>query len=171
MTQKTTTVLALSFVIVASVLVNELVLKATSKDHERDVASFGERFEPNQIKWEHELASAISKDAQAKTILALKPNSQDKLLFEVLEGRYQAQVIDGRIQKISLLPNQSPVEIKTAEFMKEYAAVQKDFDVYELASSNALADSVKLKKNNGEVVGNLVINRDDKGRVVSVDIQ
>lgn len=171
MNQKTTTILAMVSVIVASVLVNELVMKATSSDKDRDIASFGERFEPSQIKWEQELANTISKDAHAKTVLGIKPNPQDKLLFEIFEGRYEAQMTDGRIRKISLLPNQDPLEIKTAEFIKEYAALTKDFDIYEMSSSTAQAESVNLKKKSGEVVGNLVINRDDKGRVVSVQVQ
>ncbi|MFZ3231561.1 MAG: hypothetical protein WA160_15240 [Pseudobdellovibrio sp.] len=171
MKQKTITVLSMAFVILASVLVNELVLKATTTDKERDIASFGERFEPNQIKWEQELANTISKDTEAKTILALKPNSKDKFLFEILEGRYEAQVQSGKIRKISLMPNQAPLEIKTTDFMKEYAAVSKDFDFYEMSQSSPKADSVNLKKKSGEVVGNLVINRDDKGRVLSVEVQ
>lgn len=170
MTQKTTTVLAMAFVIVASVLVNELVMKATS-DKERDVASFGERFEPKQIKWEQELANSISQDDKAKTILATKPNLQERLLFQILEGRYEAQATNGKIHKITLLPNQAPLEIKTSDFMKEYSAVSKEFDVYEVEATSALEDSVKLKKKSGEVVGNLVINRDDKGRVIGVEVQ
>lgn len=171
MTQKTTTILALGFVIAASVLVNELVLKATSSDKDRDVASFGERFEPNQIKWEQELANTISKDPHAKTVLGIKPNPHDKLMFEIFEGRYQAQFADGRIRKIVLLPNQSPLEIKTAAFLQEYAALSKDFDVYEMTASTALSESVNLKKKSGEVVGNLVISRDDRGRVIAVEMQ
>ncbi|MBC7467158.1 MAG: hypothetical protein H7256_14305 [Bdellovibrio sp.] len=171
MTQKTTTVLAMAFVIVASVLVNELVLKATSSDKDRDVASFGERFEPSQIKWEQELASSISKDDKAKTVLATKPNLQDRLLFQILEGRYEAQALNGKIHKFSLLPNQSPLEINTTDFMKEYSAVSKDFDIYDVEATNASTDSVKLKKKSGEVVGNLVINRDDKGRVIAIEVQ
>jgi hypothetical protein len=161
----------MALVVVAAVVVNELVLKATSSDKDRDVASFGERFEPSQIKWEHELAATISKDDKAKTILALKPNSEDKLLFQILEGRYEAKVVDGKIHRISVLPNQTPVDMKTVDFMKEYAAVMKNFDIYEMTQTSALADSVNLKKKSGEVVGNLVINRDDKGRVVSVEVQ
>lgn len=171
MTQKTSTIMAMGLVLIASVVVNELVLKATSNDKDRDVASFGERFEPSQIKWEQELANTISKDSAAKTVLGIKPNPQDKLLFEIFEGRYQAQMNGSRINKISLLPNQSPLEIKTADFIKEYAALSKDFDVYEMAQSTALKESVNLKKKSGETVGNLVINRDEKGRVVSVEVQ
>ena len=171
MKQKTTSILAMGLVIVASVVVNELVLKATKTDKDRDVASFGERFEPNQIKWEQELANTIAKDSSGKTILALKPNPQDKLLFEVFEGHYEASVTNGKINKISLLANQTPLEINTNEFMKRYSAVMKNFDMYEMAESTAAFDSVKLKSKSGEIVGNLVINRDDKGRVLSVEVQ
>ncbi len=169
MNQKAVTIMSMSLVILGAVLVNEFVLKSGSGDQNREVASFGERFEPSQIKWEQELANSISKDDKSKTVLATKPNSDDKLLFEIFEGRYGAQLNQGKISKISLLPNQAPVELNTTDFMKEYASVMKDFDTYELTGSTSAADSIQLKKS-GAVVGNLLINRDDKGRVLSIEI-
>ena len=170
MNQKTVTIMSMSLVVLGAVMVNEFVLKSGSTDlQNREVASFGERFEPSQIKWEQELANSISKDDKAKTILATKPNSEDKLLFEIFEGRYEAQLIQGKISKIALLPNQAPIELNTIDFMKEYAVAMKDFDTYELTGSTPAADSIQLKKS-GAVVGNLLISRDDKGRVLSIEI-
>lgn len=171
MKQKIVTALSIAGVIVGAAVVNQLVLKSTTEDQDRQVASFGERFEPNQIKWEHELANTISKDNQSKTVLGIKPNLQDKLLYEVFEGRYQAQLEQGKINRISLLPNQAPLEISTAEFMQEYATVLKEFDSYAVAQPTALEDSIQLKNKSGVVVGNLKISRDDQGRVLAIEVQ
>ena len=178
MNQKTVTILSMSFVVVAAVAVNEFVLKASSSDQDRQVASFGERFEPDQIKWEQELANTISKDSQSKVILGSKPNLQDRLLFEVFEGHYQAQLSDGKINKISLLPNQNPIEINTAAFIKDYITLMKesvstlkDFDSFEQKAISASSHQIDLKNKSGASIGNLTINHDDQGRVLSIEIQ
>ena len=171
MNQKAITMMSVTVVILGAVGVNEFVLKSASADQDRALASFGERFEPSQIKWEQELANSISKDDKSKTVLATKPNSQDRLLFEAFEGRYEAQLNQGKINKIALLPNQAPIEINTVDFMKQYANVMKDFETYEIGSSTAALDSVLLKNKSGAVVGNLSITRDDKGRVLSIELQ
>ena len=169
MNQKAITIMSMSLVIFGAVMVNEFVLKSGNTEQNREVANFGERFEPSQIKWEQELANSISKDEQAKTVIATKPSSEDKLLFEIFEGRYEAQLNQGKINKIALMPNQSPIELNTAAFLKDYAVVMKDFDTFEMMESTPQADSVQLKKS-GVVVGNLKISRDDKGRVLSIEI-
>ncbi len=171
MNQKFLTVLSIVGVIAGAAAVNQLVLKSNSEDQDRQVASFGERFEPNQIKWEQELANTISKDEQSKTVLGVKPTLQDKLLYEVFEGRYQLQLSQGKINRISLLPNQAPLEISTAEFMQEYAAVLKEFDSYSLGQPSGREDSVQLKNKSGAIIGNLKINRDDQGRVLAIEVQ
>ncbi len=171
MNQKLVTVLSIGLVVLGAVLVNELVINSSAAEQDRQVASFGERFEPSQIKWEQELANTISKDSSSKTVLGIKPNAQDKLLFEVFEGRYEAQLNQGKINKISLMPNQAPLEINTTQFMNEYAAVLKEFDSYDLAKVTPQEDFVKLKNKSGAVVGNLRISRDDKGRVLSIEVQ
>ena len=111
MSQKTMIVISMCFVVVCAVGVNEFVLKADSTDQNRQVASFTQRFEPEQIKWEQELANSISKDSQSKTVLASKPNYQDRLLFETFAGHYEAHLDGGKINKITLLPHQAPVEL------------------------------------------------------------
>ena len=77
MTQKTITMLSMMLVIFGAVMVNEFVLKSGSAEQDRTLASFGERFEPSQIKWEQELANTISKDPNAKTVLGLDPALPD----------------------------------------------------------------------------------------------
>ena len=168
---KTKIILSLLGVVLGAVLVNEIVLSSGAPEKDRAVASFGERFEPEQIKWEQELAKTISKDSQAKTVLATKPSSQDRLMFEFFEGRYQATLNEGKINKISLLPNQAPIEFNTISFMKDYGFNLKDFDSFEMNPTKDLQDSVRLKNKSGAVIGLLVIHRDDKGRVLLIEVQ
>lgn len=158
-------------VVLGAVFVNEVIVKTGRSDQDRAVASFGERFEPNQIKWEHELAQTVSKDAKAKTLLGSKPNLQDRLLFEVFEGRYEAKLEQGQIQKISLLQNQAPLELKTESFMNEYGTLLKTYDSYAVTNVDARNESVQLKNKAGDSVGLLKIERDDQGRVLNIEIQ
>ncbi len=171
MTQKTMTLLSMCAVIVAAVGANEFVLKTSASDQDRQVASFAQRYEPEQIKWEQELADSISKDSQSKTILAAKPSPQDRMLFELLEGHYAAETDLGKIKKITLLPNQAPLEINTNVFLKKYASLMQDFTAYNIRPATGATDTAELTGKSGEVVGNLVISRDDKGRVLSIEIR
>ncbi len=171
MTQKNITILSLCAVVVCAVVVNEIIIRKSDSDQDRAVASFGERFEPNQIKWEQELAQTVSKEKNVKTLLGKKPNLQDRLLFEVFEGRYEAKLDQGKIQKISLLENQSPVELKTEDFMKDYALVMKTFESYQVSKVDSKNESVQLKDKLGQDAGTLKIVRDDQGRVVTIEAQ
>ncbi len=171
MNVKKITVFSIVAVVLGSVAVNELVLKTSSTEQNRQVASSAQRFEPDQIKWEQELARTISTDSKAKTVLGIKPNSQDRMLFETFEGRYQAQVNLGKIQKITLLPNQDPIELKTDRFLQHYVTSVKDFSKYEIKPTQNGLDAVDLKDKSGAVIGHIDISRDDKGRVLSIEIQ
>jgi hypothetical protein len=153
MTQKNITILSMCAVVLGAVLVN------------------GERFEPNQIKWEHELAQTVAKDANSKTLLGTKPNLQDRLLFEVFEGKYEAKLDQGQIQKITLLQNQSPIEIKTDSFMNDYAHLLKNFDNYSVSQVDSRNEAVQLKDKSGAGIAVLKIQRDDQGRVLNIEIQ
>lgn len=170
MTSKNITLLSLGAVVLGAVMVNEVIIRSANKDQDRQVASFGERFEPKQIKWEQELANAVSKETNAKTLLGKKPNLQDRLLFEVFEGHYEAKMSQGKIQKISLLSNQAPIEMNTEDFLRDYATVMKAFDKYEISKSDSKKESVQLKKD-GKDVGQLNIQRDDQGRVLSIEVE
>lgn len=171
MNQKNITIFSMCAVVAGAVLVNEMIIKNSSKEQDRNVASFGERFEPNQIKWEQELAHTVSKDAQSKTLLGVKPNLQDKLLFEVFEGRYEAKLNQGKIQKISLLQNKAPIALKTDDFMNDYANMIKNFDSYSKTQVDSKNESIQLKNKQGSEVGMLKIQRDDQGRVLNIEIE
>lgn len=171
MTQKNKTVLSLFAVVLGAVVVNEIIIRSSSTEQDRQVASFGERFEPKQIKWEQELAQTVSKETNTKTLLGKKPNLQDRLLFEVFEGHYEAQLDEGKIHKISLLQNQSPIALNTEDFLKEYAPALKSFDSYEVSKTDSKNELIQLKNKNGQAVGQMQIQRDDQGRVLSIEVQ
>lgn len=177
MTKKNISILTFSFILVASVLVNEMVLRKSknSSDQDRDVASFGERFEPSQIKWEHELAQSVANDKQAKTLIGKKPNIQDKVLYEVFEGRYEAILNQGKIQKISLLQNQTPVVLKTEDFLKNYIQEIFKYDHYTVLPSDTVKNSrdqfIQLLNASGNTIGTLQFTHDDQGRVLEIQIK
>jgi hypothetical protein len=171
MTQKNMTILSMCAIVLASVVVNEVIIRNSNNEQDRAVASFGERFEPNQIKWEHDLAKTVSKEINAKTLLGKKPNLQDRLLFEVFEGHYEAKLEQGKIQKISLLENQTPLNVTTEDFMKDYAVAMRSFEAYQVKQIDSKSESVQLKDKAGAEVGLLKIQRDDKGRVLTIEIQ
>ena len=73
MNQKKLTIVTLVVVVAGAVLVNEFIVRAGVKDKDREVASFGERFTPEQIKWEQELANTVAKDS-GKIVVGAKPS-------------------------------------------------------------------------------------------------
>ncbi len=171
MTQKNITWLSLCAVLLGAVVVNEVIIRSSNSEQDREVASFGERFEPRQIKWEQELAQTVSKETNAKTLLGKKPNLQDRLLFEVFEGHYEAKLNEGKIQKITLLENQAPIQMNTQDFLKDYATVIKSFDHYQISNADTKNEAVLLKDKTGQDVGKLQIQRDDQGRVLTIEVQ
>lgn len=171
MTQKNMTLLSLCAVVLSAVVVNEIIIRNSSTEKDRAVASFGERFEPSQIKWEHELAQTVSTQTNSKTLLGKKPNLQDRLLFEFFEGHYEAKLDQGKIQKISVLDNQAPILLNTEDFLKDYAAVIKVFDHYQISKTDSKTELVELKNKQDQAVGKLNIQRDDQGRVLTIEVQ
>lgn len=170
MTQKNITIMSMCAVIAGAVLVNEYIVRNIKSEQDRNVASFGERFEPNQIKWEQELAQSVSKDSKTKTLLGTKPNLHDRLLFEVFEGRYEAKLDQGKIQKISVLENQAPIQMKTDDFLNDYGSLLRNYSSYTKTQVDAAHEDVQLKAKDGAAVGVLKIERDDKGRVLNIEI-
>lgn len=170
MNKKQLTLITLATVVIGAVLVNEFVRRNLSEDQNRDVASFGERFEPEQIRWEQELAKIVSKETTGKTLVAEKPSWNDKFLFEALEGRYEAVVAEGKLLNIRLQPNQTAIELDTQKLIAEYAAVFKNAQSYDKAVDGKY-ENVILKNSTGKAIGKVVFERDDQGRVLSITIQ
>lgn len=171
MQQKNITIFSMLGIVLAAVLVNETVIRPNEADQNRQVASLTERFEPNQIKWEQELAKTVSRLPQPKLMIGHRPNLQDRLIYEVFEGRYEAKLEEGKMKKITLMPNQVPLELKTIDFMTPYISSFKDFDTYTQTSVDPQHEQIRLKDKAGVEVGQLEIVRDDKGRVLTIELQ
>lgn len=170
MSQKKLTILTLLVVVIGAVTINEFIIRNSSKEQEREVASFGERFEPEQIKWEQELAKSVSKET-SKTLIGAKPSLNEKFLFEALEGKYEASVVNGKLLKISLMSNQTALELNTDNIIKKYSAVFKDASSYEKSTLDATTENIILKNVEGKSIGKVMILRDDQGRVTNIEIQ
>lgn len=158
-------------VVASAILVNEFVLKDNSMDSGRQMASFGERNEPDQIRWEQELAKSVSQDAQGTSMVGKKPSRIDRLMFEMLEGKYEAELNRGVVSRLVIQRNQTPVQLNTETFMKNYGSVLRNFDRYEVSLLDPLHENVILKNKNGENVGQFVIERDSLNRVVGIDVK
>ena len=171
MDQKKLTVITLVFVVAAAVVVNEMVIRSKSQEQNREVASFGQRFEPEQIKWEQELAKTVSTAADGKTVIAAKPSLSEKFLFEALEGKYDAQVVDGKILRISLLQNQEGINFSSVEVFKKYSGVFKDASKFESKTVENGIESVVLKNSEDRQIGHVTVRRNAEGRVVDIEIQ
>ena len=175
MNQKKLTILTLVVVVAGAVLINEFIIRSSMKDgsidnNNRDVASFGERFEPERIKWEQELAKTVARES-GKTLVGTKPSLNEKFLFEVLAGKYEASVVDGKILKIKVMENQTPLVLKTEDLVKNYASVFKGAISFEKSTQDSLTERLVLKDNSGQSIGNATIHRDDQGRVIDIEIQ
>lgn len=170
MNQKKLTLLTLFVVIAGAVGINEFILRNSSQEQNREVANLGERFQPEQIKWEQELAKTVSRQT-GKTLIAEKPSQNEQLLFGALEGRYEASVVNGKLLKISLLPNQSPVALKTEQLIGEYAAVFKGAKTFERTGTEGGTENLMLKNVQGQSIGQVTIRRNDQGRVLNIEIQ
>lgn len=168
--QRKLTLFSLIAVVLGAVAVNEFVLKDNSTQ-DRGLASFGERNEPGQIKWEHELANDVSQDLQGTAHLSKKPSSVDRLMFEMLQGKYEAQLHEGVITKLQVQNSQTPVEISTDRFLKSYGSILRSYDTYIVSNMDQNHELVLLKNKTGKDMGSFLIERDSEGRVVSIDIK
>jgi hypothetical protein len=170
MNQKKLIIVTLVVVVAAAVTVNELVMRSKGQEQNREVASFGERYQPEQIKWEQELAKTVSRDS-GKTLIAAKPTISDKFLYEALAGQYEAQVVNGKILRISLLQNQEGLSLDTTNVLQKYSAVFKDANGFETKKVDTAIESVILKNGEGRQIGHVTIRRNPAGKVVDIEIE
>jgi len=171
MNQKKLTILTLVVVVAGAVTVNELIMRVNNKDQSREVASFGERYVPEQIKWEQELAKTVSKDTNGKTLIGAKPSISEKFLYEALEGHYDAQVVDGKLLKISLRENNDPVSLDIGTAITKYNSVFKNSANYTIQNTNSKNESVVLKDTTGNPTGIVTVTRTAEGRVLNIEIK
>lgn len=170
MSQKKLTILTLLVIVAGAVSINELIRRNSAQEQNREVASFGERFEPEQIKWEQELAKTVSKET-GKTLIGTKPSLNEKFLFEALAGKYEASVVDGKLLKISLIANQTALNLSIDNLIKDYSSVFKDAKSFDITATDATTENVILKNLNGKSIGKVTILKDDQGRVINIEIQ
>ncbi len=172
MNQKKLVFLTLVVVVAGAVFVNEMIVKPNAQEQNRDMASATERYQPEQIKWEQELAKTVSREANTQTVIGAKPTLSEKFLYEALEGRYEAQVVNGRILKISLMPNRDALDVDFANVIKKYSSVFKDaksFDRKPTAVANG--ESIALQSADAQTIGLVTVQRNAQGRVISLEIQ
>jgi hypothetical protein len=170
MNQKKLIIVTLVVVVAAAVTVNELVIRSKGQEQNREVASFGERYAPEQVKWEQELAKTVSRDS-GKTLIGAKPTVSDKFLYEALAGQYEAQVVNGKILRISLLQNQEGLTLDTPNVLQKYSAVFKDANGFESKQVDSAIESVVLKNTEGRQIGHVTIRRNPAGKVVDIEIE
>lgn len=148
-------------------------MKDQNSDSDRGLASFGERNSSGQIKWEQNVAQEISSDLENQNQLQ-KPTLmgwQDKLVYEFLRGKYNVEIKQGFIEKLTLQDQESGIELNVDQFMKSYGAQLKSFKQYELKKIDALNENIELYDQSGQSAGLISITKDDQGRVVTITIQ
>lgn len=172
MNQKKLVFLTLVVVVAGAVFVNEMIVKPNAGSQDRDMASATERYQPEQIKWEQELAKTVSREANSQTVIGAKPTLSEKFLYEALEGRYEAEVVNGRILKISLMPNRDALDIDFANVIKKYSSVFKDAKSFNRKpAAQANGESIALQSADAQTIGVVTVLRNAQGRVVSLEIQ
>ena len=171
MNQKKLIIVTLFVVVAGAVCIYEFIIRNSSKE-DREVASAGERYAPEQIKWEQELARTVSKETSDKTVIGAKPSLNEKFLYEALAGHYKAALAQqGKNLQISLLPNQDGIELNMTNLVRDYSPIFKNAKSFVKSSVNANTDSLLLKNGEGREVGKVIIQKNDQGRVLNIEIQ
>ncbi len=171
MNQKILTLVTLGVVLAGAVGINEFIIRNSDNEQNRELASFGERFEPEQIKWEQELAKTIAAQSDEKNKVGAKPSFNERLLFEALEGRYTAVVSEGKVLKIRLSNNQKPLAVDTDSMLSKYSEVFKGAKNFKKFTVSTNIESVELQNSEGRAVGSVTIQRNDEGLVTEIYIE
>ena len=148
-------------------------METQNSDSDRGLASFGERNSSGQIKWEQNVAKEISSDLESQNQLQ-KPTLmgwQDKLVYEFLRGKYNVEIKQGFIEKLTLQDQENGIELNVDQFMKTYGSQLKNYKQYELKKVDALNENIELYDQSGQAAGLISITKDDQGRVVTITIQ
>ena len=96
---------------------------------------------------------------------------QDKLVYEFLRGKYNVEIKQGFIEKLTLQDQENGIELNVDQFMKTYGPQLKNFKQYELKKVDALNENIELYDQSGQATGLISITKDDQGRVVTITIQ
>lgn len=169
MSQKKLIILSLLVVVIGAVAVNELVIRNSEQEQNRVLASFAERFQPEQIQWEQELARTVAQDPNRKTLVGAKPSLSDRFLYEALQGRYEAVLTtDGQLARLTLRPQQGALELNMEQLIGQYSALFRGASTFEIKDKNG---TLNLKNSKGESVGLAVVQRNDEGRITQIEIR
>lgn len=176
--QKAVLALSILSVLMLSVLSNQWVTRAeTPVSGGRTIASIGSPggSQASDIKWEHELASQLSKSKDLQAHLAVKPSLRDELVFGALEGRYGVHLQQGRVEALQFVNEQNgqqPLLVKDrAEFLSKYRPVfALEFSQAGFVSSANGEEVWNLVAGDKTIVGQAKFTLDADGRMTALTI-
>ena len=148
-------------------------METQNSDSDRGLASFGERNSSGQNKWEQNVANEISSDLENKNQLQ-KPTLmgwQDKLVYEFLRGKYNVEIKQGFIEKLTLQDQESGIELNVDQFMKAYGSQLKNFTKYQVKKIDDLNEQAELFDQSGQASGVISFTKNDQGLVTEIKIQ
>lgn len=131
---------AILFVFAFSFSFNEFIKLTQSEKtntDSRSVASFDDRaVSQKEINWEHELAKSLHNQGHDGKI-AERPTAMDQLVFGILQGKYNIEIVDGSVKSIRL-KNSETVGIDTnpEQILKDYKSIFKGARTVRLQSAD-----------------------------------
>lgn len=176
--QKAVLALSILSVLMLSVLSNQWVTRAErSVGGGRSIASIGAPAgsQVSDIKWEHELASQLSKSKDLHAHFAVKPSLRDELVFGALEGRYGVQLAQGHVASIQFVDEQNgqePLLVKDrADFLNRYRSVfALEFSQAGFVSASNGVETWNLVAGDKTIVGQAKFTLDNQGRMTAFSI-
>lgn len=139
----------------------------------RGLASIDSARVAQDIKWEHELAQALSSAQGKPARFAVKPTLRDELIFGYLEGKYGMKIAEGRIESLEFIDAQAgdqPLVVRDrALFLNRYKDVfALDFAQISAAGSESGVETYNLVAEDKTIVGKAQFQLDDDGRLMSL---
>jgi hypothetical protein len=163
-------ILSLSFVVLTAFLTHQFyVLKLNQNEAGREVAAFNERNSDHQVKWEQNIAHELS-NSKEHVQVAVRPNWQDQMSYEFLQGQYDVVSENGQIQKLVIQDSKSGIIFNAKDFMSQFGPQIRLYDSYQI-SKNLNRETINLYDKSGQAAGSFEITRDDKGYVTEVLIK
>ncbi len=145
-----------------------------SPDSNRGVASFEPTFSVKELKWEQELAGALSKKQDLKAALPTSVSVLDELLFGYLEGKYGLRAENGKVKTLEFRQDQMddhPLAISNKiDFLNHNKkALGLNFFQVKLVSNRDQIEVYQLLGQDQNSIGEVQFKLDKEGRVLSVE--
>lgn len=165
--QKRVTAISIASVIVGAVFLNNWIMSLNHytsqiESNRRGVASV-ESESPSsdmrEINWEHQMAKVMEGDKAFNGTSAKKPTMIDQMLYGELEGHYNLQMNQGKIEKISFNENQIGIEPATISHLENFILKYRSV----LGSK---ISSVKVSSSNDQKEKNVFVLLDDRNNEV-----